>query len=132
MSKQPDFLPEDTQPIRKPKDDYYAHYVTRRRQRGWFAVLALIAGVALGVTGAAALLIYQPRAVESILDVQLLSGTERALAQTVQAIEAQSTQSAIDLLGTQNALAAREAGLNAVATQNAFSLLTTQNAIILE
>lgn len=134
MSQPPNTLPEENPtPRRKPKDDYYEQYVVRKRSRGaGTALLALVTGLALGVLSVIALLIYQPATIEAILNVPLLSGTERAFDQTALAVQGRATQSAAELLGTQAALGTREAVLNQEATQNAFSLAATRTAINIE
>jgi hypothetical protein len=131
MSKQPDFLPEEQSGARKPKEDYYYQPVRRRGGCG-LAVLALIAGIALGITGVVAVAIIEPSTINLLLDTPLLSGTERALALTAQFNDQRATQAAADAMNTQNALATREADINREATQGAQGLIATRTAIAID
>jgi hypothetical protein len=93
---------------------------------------ALLTGVILGLVVAALLLIFEPRTVESILDMPILSGTERVFELTARANEQRATQSALELSGTQQALWTREAALNQAATQNAYAFVATRTAAALQ
>jgi hypothetical protein len=131
MSKPPDYLPEEQPGARKPKEDYYYQPVRRRGGCG-LAVLALIAGIALGITGVIAVAIIEPSTINLLLDTPLLSGTERALALTGQANDQRATQAAADAMGTHNALATREASIDQEATQGAQILIATRTAIAID
>jgi hypothetical protein len=132
MSKPPDYLPEEQPGARKPKEDYYYEPVRRRGGCGWLAVLALLAGIALGAAGVIVAAIVEPSIVNLLLDTPPLSGTERALALTGQANDLRATQAAADAIGTQNALATREANINQEATQGAQILIATRTAIAID
>jgi hypothetical protein len=131
MSKPPDYLPEEQPGARKPKEEYYYRPVRRRGGCG-LAVLALIAGIALGITGVVVVAIIEPSIVNLLLDTPPLSGTERALALTGQANDQRATQAAADAMGTQNALATREASIDQEATRGAQILIATRTAIAID
>jgi hypothetical protein len=128
MDRPPDFLPEER--VRKAKEPVFV--VERRGVASWIPVLTLFVGIMIGIAGVAALLIFEPSSLETILGLPFLSGTEQAFQLTEQANQQRASQSALELLGTQQALATQEAALNRNATQGADALAATRTSVSLE